>query len=513
MELPNLAALPPIEDLARNEAVELFVRRAQAVLPGFKLDEINGRAVAEVCIRVDGLPLAIELAAARVRSFSDPAALLARLDPRLPMLVGGRRDAPSRQKTMGDTIAWSYQLLSPDEQALFRRIGVFTGPSSLGAAEAVAHAAGPLGLDTLAGLESLVEASLVRSGHELGGDPMFTTLETIREFALEELNRSGETETTRRAHAAYFRALAESAEPHLRGPQQQRWLDALQTEHDELRSALSWCLESGDIATAMRLAGALWWFWQVRGHIAEGRNWLELVLGKISSAPPALLARLLEGAGLLAFLQGDYTQAWAYHQQTLGLRRKLGDRQGAAAALANLATVLNAMREYERAKVLYIEALEIFREGGDEHRMSAIFTNLGTIELNEGDPTLAMALQTQSVGFYRKLKDKQALATALVNLGTAEQRRRNLAGAQATYEEALALGRELGDRSVIAAAVHNLGDIAREQGDSTKAEQHYVESLSTKRLLGDRRGMAITLHTLGNEARKAGHLLAASAYF
>jgi predicted ATPase/class 3 adenylate cyclase len=277
LAVPDLRHLPASERLSQYAAAALFIQQASAVKPDFMVTNDNAPAVAEICVRLEGLPLAIELAAARSKLLS-PQALLARLGSRLELLRGGARDLPARHQTLRGAIAWSYDLLSPDEQALFRRMAVFVGGCTLEAAEAVCRAAGPPELDVLEGMTSLVDKSLLRQEEEANREPRFQMLETIREYGLECLTTSGELESARRAHATDYLALAEEAEPELTGPQQGVWLHRLETEHDNLRAALQWSQARQDAETGLRLGGALWRFWLVRGYLREGRERLGRLL-------------------------------------------------------------------------------------------------------------------------------------------------------------------------------------------------------------------------------------------
>ena len=277
LPLPGEGGSWTFDQIARADAVRLFSERAEAVQVGFRLDAANAWDVARVCHRLDGLPLAIELAAARTKVFS-PHALLARLERRLPLLTGGPRDAPARLRTMRDAIAWSHDLLDPDEQRLFRRLAVFVGGCTLAAADAVVNGASDTGVDVLDGISSLVDKSLVlpaATSDDSTGEPRFVMLETIREFALDELTRSGEGDAVRRAHADYFRALAERAEPALRGAGQVAWIARLEAELPNLRAVLDRSLAGGDVESGLRLAGSLYWFWFLRNHVDEGRSWFE----------------------------------------------------------------------------------------------------------------------------------------------------------------------------------------------------------------------------------------------
>src|SRR5215208_2755382 len=306
LSLPDPESLPPVELLTRYEAVRLFVERAMALRPDFSLTEENAPAVVEICARLDGLPLAIELAAARTKLLP-PQALLSRLGNRLKLLTGGARNPPERQRTLRNAIEWSHDMLDEGEKTLFARLAVFSGGSTLEAIEVVCDAEGDLPVDALEGVSSLLDKSLL--GREEASDEQsrFVMLETIHEYAREKLRESGEAEELGRAHAQYYLALAEEAE--LVGPEQAWWLERLEAEHDNLRAALNRSLEAGDSGTALRIGGAVWRFWYVRGHFSEGRRWLASGLSGGEMAPVGVRARALLGLGELALWQGDYTRA------------------------------------------------------------------------------------------------------------------------------------------------------------------------------------------------------------
>ncbi len=299
LPLPDLRDLPPLDRLAQSEAIRLFVERAQAVKSDFALTEENAAAIAAICHDLDGLPLAIELAAGRSKLLS-PQVLLPRLRNRLKLLVGGARDKPARQQTLHGTITWSYDLLDQGEKPLFRRLAVFVGGYTLAAAEAVCNADGDLEGDILDGVAGLVDKSLLQQEEQADGEPRFLMMETIREYALERLAASGEAEAMRQQHATFFLQLAEEADPKVRSTEQATWYRRLEVEHDNLRAALHWTLEHQEVEIGLRLAGALWAFW--RQHLREGRSWLEQVLVQPGArARTAARAKALLGAGALAF--------------------------------------------------------------------------------------------------------------------------------------------------------------------------------------------------------------------
>ena len=376
LQLPDPKHLPSLDRLSQYEAVRLFIERAQAAKEDFAVTNENAPAVAEICVRLDGLPLAIELAAARVRLLP-PRALLQRLSSRLKLLTGGGRNLPARQQTLRGAIDWSYSLLNPAEQTLFARLAVFVGGRTVDAVEAICNAAGDLPIDPLDGVGSLLDKSLLRQEEGPDGEARLVMLETIHEYARERLDVSGEGAALRRQHLAYFLALAEQAEPELRGAAQVAWLHRLETEHENLRAALQWALGTGEAELAVRLASALAWFWEQRSYLSEGRQWLATALALPHAVAPAVRAKALVGAGLLAFRQGDYAHATSLSEASLARYRELGDQQGMAGALANLGTVATEHRDYARARALLEESLELSRTLEDDEGIARALNHLG----------------------------------------------------------------------------------------------------------------------------------------
>ncbi|MGH2613707.1 MAG: ATP-binding protein [Thermomicrobiales bacterium] len=477
-------------------AIRLFVERAQAVKPDFALTAANASDVASIAQRLDGLPLAIELAAARARILP-PAKLLARLDKRLKLLTGGSRDLPARQQTLRAAIEWSHDLLRPDDQALFARLAVFVGGCTLEAAEAVCADVGEHTLAVLDGLESLVLKSLVRQDGDADGTLRFTMLETIREYGLERLEATGEVGAVRRAHAAYFLALSEEAEPELRGAEQVTWLDRLGAEHDNLRAALGSLEQPADAETRLRLAGSLWRFWWVRGHLTEGRGWLERALNSSANMPPAIQAKALNGAGILAESQGDYEQATTLHEQALELRRQAGDRQGVAASLTNLGIIASIQGNYRRAAELHKQSLALWQELGDEPGIASALYELGSLTLNRGNYGRARTLLQQSFNLFRDLGDVPGQAIVLESLGIHAFHNGDYEGAASHYEKGLELWRNLEDSRMIAHSLSNLGEAMYNQGDHSRANSLLNEALLLYKELGETRGKAFVLYQLG----------------
>jgi predicted ATPase/transcriptional regulator with XRE-family HTH domain len=458
------------ERLMEYPATALFVERARAVRPDFALTAANAPVVAEICARLDGLPLAIELAAVRVKLLPPPA-LLARLEHSLGFLVGGARDLAERQQAMRSTIAWSENLLSAGERALFRRLGVFAGGCALEAIQEVCAApegAEPLGIDALEGLGALVDQSLAQQREE-SGEPRFGMLRVIREYALERLEASGEVEALRRAHAAFALALAERAEPELTGPEAGAWLDRLEREHDNLRAALGWAWERGAVETGLRLVAAVFRFWMVRGHLREGRAWAErllaLELEETGARLAGIRARALRAGGVVALYQGDEDAAVSWLEQAVALGRASGEPR----------TVANAL------------------------------SSPGVVALGQGDPARAEARLEESLALTREVGARRDVASVLTNLGIANYMNEDMERAAAAFAEALAIGRLVGDRDLIATNLANLSSVALRQGEVAGAEALGRDALALYWELGDPRRCAVGLEGLAGAAGMAGH--------
>jgi predicted ATPase len=498
---PGDANLPQV--LSQYAAVELFIQRALAASTGFAVTNANAPAVAEICARLDGLPLAIELAAARVKLLP-PQALLARLasalGTRLQLLTGGARNLPPRQQTLRNAIAWSYDLLDGDEQRLFWRLSVFAGGFTLAAAEAVYSGAGGPGADSppfdvLDGVASLLDKSLVGQAAP-GGDaePRLAMLETIREYGLERLAEHGEREAIQQAHAAYYLALAEEAEPHLAGAEQAVWLARLKAEHDNLRAVLQGSLERGAIETAARLGGTVWRFWHISGYFQEGRAWLERALAEgaahESSLPDAVRAKALNGAGVLAWAQGDYEQAASQFEASLRLVQELGDKEGLARLYNNLGALAMHRGDYAQAISLLEASLALRREQGNTWGVSICLNNLGAAAGRQGDLVRAQGYYLESLALARQLGNKTMVATLLGNLGDVADGQGDDAQASTFYQQSLDLRQELDDKAGIAHSFAALGRLALRQGDIAQACAHYAESLALHQELGDKEYIA-----------------------
>ncbi|GIV98593.1 MAG: hypothetical protein KatS3mg057_3250 [Herpetosiphonaceae bacterium] len=504
LALPDPQQTASIDALLRAPAVALFVERARAVRPDFSLNAENAAAVAALCARLDGLPLAIELAAARSKLLA-PQALLARLDSRLRVLTGGARDLPARQQTLRGAIAWSYDLLDEGERTLFAYLGVFIGGCTLDAAETVAGEGLPM--DILDGLTSLADKSLLRryrdpqeeatqeSGTGGASEPRFMMLETIREYALECLAMSGKEEELRQRHADYFLALAEGAEPELRGPAQVTWLEQLEQEHDNLRAALQWALDSGEVEVALRIGGALGRFWLARGYLSEGRAWLTAALAAArlrqrSESYGAALAKAFNAAGNLAHTQGDYAAAHPLYQECLAIRRELGDQLGIAYVLNNLGSVAHDQGNYEQARAFYEESLTLCRELRDRRGVASLLHNRGNLAKDQGDYASAIALLEESLTLRRQLGDRWGIAMSLTNLALAVLYQGDNRRSIELCEESLAIFRDLRDPRGMAMSLNNLSFAALAQGDVERAASLSRESLALRRQLGDKARIA-----------------------
>lgn len=441
-------------ELVASAAVEMFVYRARAVDPAFALTERNAEAVAEICRRLDGLPLAIELAAARSKVLS-PGALLARLDKRLPLLTGGGQDLPARQRTLRAAVAWSYDLLAPGEQVLFRRLAVFAGGCTLEAASAVCAGSVAEG-DILDVLASLVDGSLLRTEARESEEPRFAMLETIREYAEERLAERGEEDEARRAHAAWCLTRAEAAAGALAGPAQRDWLHRLEAEHDNLRAALAFSLRTGDALAGLRLAGALAGFWWQRGHFREGRTWLERALAAAPEAPPPARMRALLGLGRLATFQHDHAPAAAAYAEALTLADATGDADVVAAARLGQA-------------------------------VQAIF---------RGDVASAAEAAEASLALYATLGESGHWNTARFLRALAARYQGDLERATSLLEECLARATEAGDAFHVALAHQGFATVADEREDATVALPHYLEALSEFWRLGERWHTALCLERI-----------------
>ncbi len=497
--------------------------------PDFTVTNETAPAVADICTRLDGLPLAIELVAARIHVLP-PQALLARLGHRLTLAAGGARDLPARQQTLRDTIGWSYHLLAPDEQTLFARLAVFGGGATLDGVEAVCNPDGTL--DVLAGLESLVAQSLLHAAEGVEEEPRFRMLETIHEYAWEQLEAGGEAETLRQRHATYFLALAESGEQALRGRTQAVWLRRLEAEHDNLRAALGWAQASVAYEVGLRLAGALWQFWWMRGYFSEGRRAVEDLLAHVGSGTAVVAApvraKALNAAAAIAISQGDLGQASAWCEESLGLARAAGAQEVSATALyglglvaatavCGLGLVAAARGDYDQATAWYEESLVLLRDLGDRWGCAHIMANQAWVALVQGDYVRAMVLCHEGLALNREIGDSWGRSVLLWILGDVARLQGDASQARALLEESLALSQELGDNRNAATFLISLGTVALMQGEYARAGALYRKSLALSRTMGNLENVSDCLEGLagavwgGEHSERAARLFGAAA--
>lgn len=486
LEVPDPKSMPSLDALAQYPSVALFLQRATAVKPGFEITSDNAAAVATICSRLDGLPLAIELAAARVKLLS-PSSMQDRLESRLQLLTGGARDLPARQQTLRGTIDWSFELLSAPEQMLFRRLSVFVGGCTLDAVEAVCNTKQDLGADVLDGIASIVDKSLMQQ-EQTGDEPRFDMLETIREYALERLEASGEEKATRRAHAAYCLVLAEEGNA---DAERTEWLDRFEMEHDNFRAALEWLVESGNAEWGLRLGSALFRFWETREYLSEGRERLTRLL-KLPAAAARTQERskALFAAGVLAGEQGDYAATRALIEESLAIARELQDRWGVAVALNALAVFARDRGDVPASRSLFEESLVIWRALGDASAVARALSNLANAVKTQGDHALAASLYGQALSIFRELGDRDGVGWTINYQGDVAREQGEWHVARTLYEQSLLSFRELGDRWGVASSLADLGNLARDQCDHASCHALYADSLRIFRELGQKRGIA-----------------------
>ncbi|MBC8123683.1 MAG: tetratricopeptide repeat protein [Gemmatimonadaceae bacterium] len=467
LALPDLKHLPVVEQLETCTAIALFVERATAVRPDFRLSASNAKTVAEICTRLDGLPLALELAAARMKLLSAQA-LLNRLQRRFDVLTGGAKDLPHRQQTLRSAIDWSYELLDAGEKQLFARLGIFAGGGTLEAAAAVCGVAGDPTGEVLEGLASLMDKSLLRQRERADGELHFVMLESLQEYALERLGASGEVETVRRLHARYYLTMAKEVEPELHGPRQQIWLECLEQEYDNLRAVLAWTLEHGQAEVGLPLCVALRRFWWIRGYFAEGRAWMGRML-ETSSGRTVMRARVIAIASEFANRQGDYATGRALCAESLAYYRELGDSNGIADSLKNLGNLAWSQRDYPTARALYEESLSLRRALGDSKGIGACLNNLGNVAWSTGEFAFAESLYRQGLIIEQELGDKMGIANRLSNLGLVVREQGHYEAAGAFYMESLVLFLELVDKEGIAINLEGLAGLYGMQGQMVRA--------------------------------------------
>ena len=504
LELPDPTQRPSLEALSQYSAVELFLQRAKAVKPDLQITNDTAPVVAEICYRLDGLPLAIELAAARIKLLP-PRAMLERMDHRLEFLTGGARDLPMRQQTLRKAIAWSYDLLDENDQQLFRRFSVFVGGCTIDAAEAVAGDQ-PAQTSILESLGSLQDKSLLQEVEGPNTEPRFVMLETLREFGLEQLAASGEQDMIRRRHASFYLALAEKAEANLENVEQVQWVDRMEHEHDNLLAALEWSrtaegasegVPSGRAEICLRLAGALGFFWEARGYYSEGREWLAaILLTDAAQGRTAARARLLARSAELAYRQSDFLATTNFARESLAIYREVGDRQGIASALIKLGNAAVELGNYAAASEYLEEALMIWRKSGDKHGIARALISFGWVALRSGSYPMAKARLEKALVISRELGDTRSLGFELAGLGEVALRQGNYQYAAQLVEESLELRRQLGSKWGIAVSLGILGWVAMREENWERAMMLLGESLVVRKEIGDLSGSAWCLERL-----------------
>lgn len=509
LAVPPVRPTADIAALARVPAVDLFIQRARAIRPDVRLTPGNADAVAGICRCLDGLPLALELVAARTRLLA-PAELLERLGRRLHLLTTGPADHPPRQQTMRAAIAWSHDLLDEDERRLFRRLAVFGGGWTVRVAEAICAGDDLPAATILDRMEALLEHHLLRAEMNGGAETRVGMFETTHEYALEQLTASGERSAIERQHAAYYLAHAEEAERHLNGGEQRAWFTWLEAEHDNLRAALTWARDTGEIEMGLRLAGALSRFWYMRGYQREGGVWLEDLLARGADSSPHARAKALYGAALLAYVRTDFSHALDLLGTSVALWREIGDQRGLADALTCTGAALADMSDYARAVASHEESLALQRANDDQLGISASLNNLANIARHQGDRARAIRLYEDALAIRRMRGDTAASATSLLNIGQILGEMGEYTRAEAALTESIELHGGTGDQRQVALSLSSLGTSARDQGDYARARAYYDRCLPLFRELDSKADIARTLINLarvmyetGDDARAA----------
>jgi predicted ATPase/DNA-binding CsgD family transcriptional regulator len=493
LAVPDLEHLPLREDLAQIPAMALFLQRAQAIQPSFQLTSANARTIAEICVRLDGLPLSIELVAARVKLLP-PQALLSRLSHRLTVLTSGARNLPTRQQTLRGTIQWSYDLLNTPEQRLFRVLAVFSGGCTLEAVATVMqatdttnHTSSDLKMEVFEEVASLLDKSLLLQTEREGEEPRFVMLETLREYGWEALAARGELSDARREHAAYYVRLAGEAEPQLVSSEQAQWLERLEREHENLRVAVAFLIEQGEMEVALQLAASLWHFWWMHGHLREGRDLLEQLLAacRANVAAP-LRAKALLGTGMLLCEQGYFVQAEALCQDGLRLFRELEDRRGMILSLWALGRVAYKRGQYAAARTLAEEELALSKEMDDAWGIATSLDNLTTAAIDEGRYEEARTLGEEYLLRSRQAKNIKGVGRALLILGVATYAGGDLMQGQALLTDSLTQARAIGDEKYLTYVLFHLGLVACLQGEYARVPGLLDEGLVHARHAGDR---------------------------
>jgi predicted ATPase len=503
LDTPNFTDSVSLEQLAANESVKLFLERAQAAQGSFTLTENNASAVAQICQRLDGLPLAIELAAARIKMLP-PQAILARLNARLKLLTGGAQDLPARQQTLRNTLDWSYSLLNAQEKMLYAQLAVFVGGFTLEDAEAICNPESTL--DILEGITSLVNNSLLRQEEITGGDPRFRMLETIREYALERLVESGEMPELQQRHAHYyFDIILNQASYGITSRESTAWLNRLEREHDNIQAALEWCLTTpAGRELALSILATLTWFWYRRGFFNEGRIWTDRLLAASREEPTPVRAASLQMSSRMAMWRGDLNNAVARASESLTVWQRLEDEQKIPMSLMETGVALINIGKDREAHSLLKEAESLFKESGKSYFHAITLVHLGNVSLGLGNPAEARDWLEQAHPIFKQIGEEWGLSFMLNNLGEVARVQGNYEQAYEYYKESESLLRATGDKGDLARLVHTLGYIAGHRGQEVLAEMQFRESLAMFRKLGNKRGIAECIAGLASLRAKQG---------
>ena len=477
-----------------GDAIALFVERSKAVNPRFELDTTNMQAVVEICYQLDGLPLALELAAARTKILG-PSALLAHLQQPLRVLTGNTLNVPDRHQTLRNTIDWSYQLLSRHEQLLFSRLAIFVGGCTLESIEGICNAARDLPFDPLEGVTRIVDSSLLIPDVDRAM-PRFLMLETIRAFGLEQLRLRDDLDRISLLHAAYFASVTEAADAEVRGPNQQIWLQRLELDLDNIRQALKWTYESGELELHLRLCAALWGFWVVRGHLSEARRWLENALARVGDALPLLQAKARLGAGNVVFRQGDYARATHLWTESLALFRAHHDLSSAVSVLHTIAWQANIQGAYTRAAGVAAEGVALAEQIADQRGVANSLQQLAVARQNLGEYALAAQHLERGLALMREVDDKRGIAVVLNSMGELARLQHDYVRAAGYYGESLSLLQELGDAPGAAMVLHNLGWVDYGQGKPDVSLVRFADSLEQAWEFGDKLLLAMCISGL-----------------
>jgi predicted ATPase/DNA-binding CsgD family transcriptional regulator len=515
LDLPNLKELPDVQSLSQYAAIALFVQRTQAVKADFSLTEANASVVADICTRLDGLPLAIELAATRMRLLS-PRQLLVRLGQRLQVLTGGSRDLPARQQTLRSTIQWSYDLLNAEEQRLFRRLAIFVGGCSIEAVESVSeniiHVIGEEPLNVLDACISLLDKQLIQQRQQSDGDSRLYMLETIREFALECLYTNEEAEIAGESHANYYQTFVEKPAPPVFDPKELEWFDRLDQEQDNLRATLNWFITKQNAEMALSLSGMLVRFWTVRGYMHEARQWLEQALNMRAGASLPVLANALSGAGWLATEFGEYAHAEALCKDSLVLYQELGDVRGMALAYHRLGGVYSRIN-YTASRLALEESISLYRNIGDRGGLAYSLTSLGSVNLTHGENSLARIQLQEGLEECRELGNKEGVAWSLLMLALLHLIENNLSKVTSLLEESLILFSEIRNKQGRARALILMGELMSKQGKYAEARSFLEKSLVLLREVGSRQFIAQSLLKLASTAAIQGDVPGSRTYY